>query len=48
VDLGPEAGGDLRGWAGDAPQPAHVEALVAATKLELTKNQIERLDTASA
>ncbi|MEW6640814.1 MAG: aldo/keto reductase [Pseudomonadota bacterium] len=31
-----------------ATKPAHVEALVAATKLELTKNQIERLDTASA
>ncbi|MGO4715819.1 aldo/keto reductase [Bradyrhizobium sp. 2TAF24] len=30
-----------------ATKPAHVETLVAATKLELTKSQIERLDTAS-
>ena len=31
-----------------ATKPEHVATLLAATKLELTKNQIERLDTASA
>jgi len=31
-----------------ATKPEHVAALVVATKLELTKSQIERLDTASA
>ena len=30
-----------------ATKPEHVATLVVATKLELTKNQIERLDIAS-
>jgi len=31
-----------------ATKPEHVATLVVTTKLELTKSQIERLDTASA